>query len=222
MVSYLKSIKFHIYRSKKEGVKITSLLNTILWTATLRLFKKHNDTADKILAWTAVSLRRYRPESEINKYMLGYCVGSFFDVFPNAYDNVLDDSDVAAKFWTLARQNDVNLTDKVANSSQKFGIKMKSPMIGDEMGFHVGFSSVGLLETDEIERGGVFTIENAYINGYIPEQNTRYLTYSFSFTIKNQVFWGTMSNSRFFDHRLVEEQFEIFQHIVTILIDSNN
>lgn len=189
-----------------------------MWTAMLRLYKTHDAHTDKILSWTAVSLRRYLPPHvELHKYALSYCVGSFFDSCRNVYDNVLDDREVLDRFWTLARENEQSLNDKVANSGEKFGIRMKSPMSGAEMGCHMGFSSLGVIETEPVEEGGVFEIENSFMKGCIPETHVRMLFYCFAFTLKNESFWAIANNSRFIDHRLVDEFIDIFQRLVELI-----
>lgn len=205
-------------RSKQEGVKLTSILNTIAWIAIFRLYKRHNSHLDEILAWIAVSLSRFRPEIENNKYMLAYCVGAFFVTFSNTFENVLDDSEVLRKFWPLARENDEILSDKVENDMEKFGMKLKTPFIGDEMAIHIGLSNAGRIDANCL-KGGMFSIENVFIKGCIPQTNVRNLFYNLVSSIDNKICWAIASNSYFFDHILVDEFIDLFNEFLLKLID---
>lgn len=204
-----------------QNVKMTSVLNSILWITIFRLCKMQNTHLNRIRTWTSVSFRRFRSENEINKNMLGYCAGGCLDSCENIFKDVLNDSEVLEKFWQFARLNDKKLTSRVMKSPEIFGNDPRKDLVDNELLNFTGLSNTGELDTSEVEADNLFEIENFFTRGYSTTQHVRNLFFNFVVTVKNRICWMISFNSFFFDHLLIDQAIELITDLCSQLTSAH-
>lgn len=199
---------------------MTSFLNVLNAISLLRLYKRYNCQTDQVLLWTAVDLRRFRPESEINANMMGYIVGALFETYPNIFESVDDDSEIETKFWSFARERDQELTDRVKNDKEKFSIKLRTRGDPDkEILVHSGLSNIGIIDPQKyLGVDSIFELENSYLLAVIAEHINSILYYNYIVTMGNRLYWGINYNSFFFDINHIDEIIENIQYLIRKLI----
>jgi hypothetical protein len=173
-----------------------------------------------VLLWTAVDLRRFRPESEINANMMGYIVGALFETYPNIFESIDDDSEIEMKFWSFVRERDQELTDRVQNDKEKFSIKLRTRDDPDkEILVHSGLSNIGIIDPEKyLGVDSIFELENSFLLAVIAEHINSILYYNYIVSMGNRLYWGINYNSFFFDINHIDEIIENIQYLIGTLI----
>lgn len=203
-------------------------MNTIVWIALARLYKHRGVDLDEINSWTAVSLRRFQPENgEFNHYMLGYCVGSLIETFRvrDAFTDVLDDSEVCGeKFWSVARDNDRRLSDRVLNDPEKFAGSLRKPspspppLKPDDLIVHTGLSNLGVIDSRLlVASGGVLEFESVFAKEFLSKLNIHFLFFNYLMTLNSQLVWTVTYNRYLVQQDLVDEYVSLLTRLITKL-----
>lgn len=193
----------------------------IVWIALARLYKRHQSKLEEAAFWVPISLRPYRPEEIINDYMLGYCVGALFVTFKDEFDDIESDSEIAGKFWPLARKNDSILTDLVKTSYEKFAFKVRQFEDPErEIGNHTGVSNIGIIDVKPFSENDIFQLEDFYLWSYFFKNFHFFLLLNFVGTLENKVFWTVGFNSYFMDPLLIDEFIGLCKDMLFKISDS--
>lgn len=208
---------FSIKRCKKEGIRLTSCLNTVMFIAFLRINKKYGkENLNEIIHLNSIGLRMFRPE--LSKLMLGFCAGLMPFIYRNEFTDCSDDSELVDKFWSLARRNQAEFTDKLINDNQKFDYSPKLPqkVCNEQIFYHIGLSNLGVLDSTCLEatKCKLFEIENKFILS-VYDANIKYeFFYTSVCTVAGRICWSPSYNTHFID-RFVVDDFEHFcNHII--------
>lgn len=181
-----------------------------------RFFQNHNFNSDNYFHYNAVSLRQYRPSSEIGDQQLGYCVGALITIFQNWLDNPNDDSEVRSKFWSFVRKHALEFDDRVKNDNIKFHNPQFRKFDENEMLIHSGLSNIGVISDLKDE---CFKIENVYFICTFAQQLDKFLAAIYLSTVGKKCCCCLCSNNFFFDPKLNDEIIEIFKRIFELVVN---
>ena len=211
-----------VFRSKSEGIKMTTCINMIGVFATLKLFKKEKINLDEIILYTAINLRQFH-SPPIDEFQFGYCVGALTSLIRNDFKDVSDDEELKAYFWQFAKKNAQMFDDRVKNDNQKFANPQFRKFEPNEMLFYVGISNLGVMETSKYEcfssNKGPFTIDNSFTICYLGNQVNKCTICCYLCTVNNKLCISSNFNSYFFDYSFVDEFVNNFKDTVNKLIN---
>lgn len=172
------------------------------------------------------NLRQLRPAGELSSVQLGNCISALFTAIPNKFENINEDEELRARFWSIAREQSSSLEERVRNDTSKFARidldtfeEMKKHRTG--LVYHVNVSNIGVVDLNAYEcfQSGEFRVENMFTT--VNNSNTieNYLVVLYFNTIADKLMCSIGTNGYFFDPIVADEFIDLLKRLFDFVIE---